>query len=190
MPSTPLEQLMTALHFTEQDLEMNKNGAVSDSQKKHLGEKFEKNQKTMIKIMGAVGVIMAIGIVSQYEEMGPVFKENPLLLPGIIIGTILLYAGIYHYSKQKTAQIMKGTITIKSVEGPVKISIMEASGAKIKAIEGISQTSLQAYCIEVQGTKMYTNEPEVYEAFEDKKPYRIYCFKMMGQDMMLSAEPL
>lgn len=53
----------------------------------------------------------------------------------------------------------------------------------VEDIESTAESSLTAYSIEIQKTKIYFNEPEIFKAFNNNTAYKIYCTE---NNMLLS----
>ncbi len=178
------ESLMQAIKFTPEDLEANRNGTVTETQRAKLG-KYAGFNRGITLVVYVVFIVMLIGIGAYFfvfSDTGKALMQSNsggLPMGGIIIGVLSAIAVILFLSALRT--LMR---TNDMARG--KVSVTEGT-AKLKTY--YAGYGMRSYQVKVGKTNFHV-QANVFNAFVEGGSYRLFYIKIPPANMMLSIEPL
>jgi heme/copper-type cytochrome/quinol oxidase subunit 2 len=187
---------MTSLGITPADLEANRQGRLSESQKARLREKLDSGTRSGLIVGGIVMLIFIVGAVYMVffnPETKASFRQllgdNPLMLMIPIALVVVFYGLMFVFSMAKANRMKSGDVPVKSVEGKVKLSVTQMVGLGAAALASAAGASTRAYIVRVGRMTMYTDE-DTFTAFENGRAYRIFYVPNKPAHFIVSAEAL
>jgi hypothetical protein len=188
--------LMTSLGITPADLEANRQGRLSETQKARLREKLDAGTRSGLIMGGIVLLIFIVGAVYMIffnPETKASFRQllgdNPLMLIIPIALVIIFYGLTFAFAIAKANRMKSGDVPVKSVEGKVKLSVTQMVGIGAAALASAAGASTRAYIVRVGRMKIYTDEA-TFTAFENGRAYRIFYVPNKPAHFIVAAEAL
>lgn len=173
-------RLMHHLSITAEDVEINRQGKLTDKQRVELTQK-SKQSGPIILMIGFVILIVAVVIIAfQLNNEGILdnFDSETIIIPIIGLGgsfglylIFLIYAA---WRAWKDKDRSPDDMEIKSITGKVKLTSTESSGV----------------ILNVRRKKIYVKHPKAEEAFIPRTEYTVFYIKGYGIGYFLSAEAL
>jgi hypothetical protein len=186
------QYIMQTIGFTPQDLEANRQGYLSETQKQRFAAYLGQGQRTTL-IIAAIVIVITIFVVggqflvngSAAQGLKEVFAKTPYILL-IPIGAIVLWFGMIAYSMMKTNRMKDGNVKVSNVTGKVKLTEIRAYGSVGLIMQATSGTH-KSYEIKVGRQKIMADEVTI-RAFQQGGVYRIYFLKFNPVGLLISAE--
>lgn len=197
MSLTPAQQntaaLMQALHFTADDLVLNRSGRLSPEQAQRVGAQLGAGAKAMWMIALFVLVVFVIGFGALYLS-GTIRLDTdqaPLILVAIG-GTMLLWGVMVVIGIVRSrSQARKGSWPVLQVTGRVKVnlsseSLMEPMSRAAMSVggEGVADGTIQI------GKVYLAIWSEAAHAFTPGNPYVVYYVGSKRGGLPVSAEAM
>lgn len=182
--------LMQALNFNKQDLEMNKSGILSESQKRVIQEKYAKSIGMMKKV--ALGILIIIPVV-YFRQVEDIKNVNILHLLALLAFSLVYYLFMTWLLNRKKDKVMEKNYQVETLSGPIQMSVKSVTDgygdddiAK-RALINMSGMKIASTEIKIDGKKIYLDD-ETARVFEPGKTYTFYCIKENGRYIPLSVE--
>ncbi len=160
----PEHMLMDAIGFTEEDLEANRQGIITDAQKVHFRREYQKSAFAFLPAL-VILAFFTIGLLSS----GLLFiQPGSIVLPFLFF---IVYLAYLSWRRQQAVDaIRRGNL--ESVEGRIQLNTTASN-------------SRQLFTISVQNQK-FNIKKNVFLAFKNGDPYVIYY--VPRSKSILSAE--
>jgi len=179
--------LMQAVPFTEEELNTNRNGMISEAQRARLGKQAGGTQ-TATLIMFIIVILMIAGIFAYLfvfthtgDSLLKMFTENPstLLIVGGVLGLIILIIFLsYLRTLMRTSDLRRGKVSV--AEGKARVS-------STRMTVGFVATIATSYELKIGRIKFYVTKG-VLDNIIEGAPYRIYYVKNYPIHAVLSIE--
>lgn len=185
--------LMQALHFTVDELMLNRSGRLSPEQAQRVGAQLRAGAKAgwLIALFVLIVFIVGFFLVSLTNDLMGVFTENPIVL--VALGATLLVWGLMVVFGliRSRAQANKGTWPVHQVSGRVKVNLSRemmmdpmARAAMDFGGSGVADGTIQI------GKTYLAIWAEGAGAFIPGNPYRVYYVGSKRGGIPISAEAM
>jgi hypothetical protein len=197
MSMTPAQQntaaLMQALHFTADELLLNRQGQLSPAQAQRVGAQMKAGSAAMWKITLFVLIIFVVGFGALYFSKTIQLDNEtaPFILIGVG-GTMLLWGimVVVGYLRSR-AQANKGTWPVYQVSGRAKVNLagstmMDPMARTAMSVggEGVADGTIQI------GKTYLAIWQEAAQAFIPGNPYTVYYVGSKRGGLPVSAEAM
>ena len=188
--------LMAVLKFTAPDLEMNKQGKMSETQIRIYEEKMAENMQTMKKIMNAVMIICLVGMAFELLTDEKMRQNIVMVVPVIGIIFAAYYFGMPWYVKnlnEKNRKFLSTEGKVQCLSGKVELTSKVYNNYKMNMVSKVSGQDLgTSNILKIAGENIHLDQ-EAISALESEKDYNIYVVKLppVGSTIMtvvVSAE--
>lgn len=191
-PDVLYQQVVQALGLTPDDVTANRAGRLSAAQQAEFQHLMHSGNKAMLIIVPLVLIITVVGFGLQLSTMSngqsliDYLSDNPIIIVGLG-GTLLLYLVMVAYALLRNNTRDISSLTVKSIDGKVKITKTSVGGVIGGAMKmgGATTTS---YMLQVGRKRIYSTNAGVEAAFVKGGLYRIYFVKMSNVGWFVSAE--
>lgn len=196
LPSTDVlrQKLNDALQLTPHDLELNRQGKLSERQCQDFAGFMQEGQRITMFAVPMV-ILMCVGIIgfqiATNQETGlafrQAFEENPTIMIAGIGGSLLLYLGMIGLSMWRMKRMKVADLKVQCLEGEVNVNAVDVEG-EARTILKAAGGPLTSYLIKVGRQNIYSINPATEQAFVNGAKYRVYYTKLNHAQYFVSAE--